>query len=348
MNDTKVDIVPLHMKRAEMMSLLTTFILVKNKRVTYWVGVLDLASSLIIQLSLECTASAILIVADVSAVGQPASVMRGGFSHQERLRFARSFQKSTALRAHALKARSPSHEFESICNVLLNEGALHLCIQKAIHHCVTVCLVQPCTRSLKTHSLNPPESQHGYWSEPLFCLCAGVHDMRLCGLPVGTAVRVYWPGCKQEWTTAHRGRLERWRRGDLFLSLLLGEHHSCLSVVAPSLRMSGSADFTLTVTVVIMPWVSVWTWKKSLKPHRLSAKPGTEHILISHTTRMAFRNLSLTTAKDLIHLSMMGQTYLISQLITITFGSCPSMRLVLAPVAVLLPAHHDVGITADN
>ncbi|KRY19262.1 hypothetical protein T12_16959 [Trichinella patagoniensis] len=31
-----------------------------------------------------------------------------------------------------------------------------------------------------------------------------------------------------------------------------------------------------------------------------------------------------------------------AQLITISFGSCPSMRLVLAP------AHHDVGITADN
>ncbi|KRY42224.1 hypothetical protein T01_4278 [Trichinella spiralis] len=37
-----------------------------------------------------------------------------------------------------------------------------------------------------------------------------------------------------------------------------------------------------------------------------------------------------------------------AQLITISFGSCPSMRLVLAPVDALLPAHHDVGITADN
>ncbi|KRZ02233.1 hypothetical protein T11_14303 [Trichinella zimbabwensis] len=271
--------------------------------------------------------------------------MRGGFSHQERLRFARSFQKSTALRAHALKARSPSHEFESICNVLLNEGALHLCIQKAIHHCVIVCLVHPCTRSLKTHSLNPPESQHA-------TLCTQVHDSRDIGLSLCSAF------VQEEWTTAHRGRLERWRRGDLFLSLLLGEHHGCLSAVAPSRRMNGSADFTLTVTVVIVPWALVWTWEKSLKPPRLSAKPGTEHILMSHSARMAFRNLSLTTAKfeflrilhvfslisiprDLIHLSMMGQTYRISQLITISFGSCPSMRLVLAPVAVLLPAHHD-------
>ncbi|KRX49477.1 hypothetical protein T05_3946 [Trichinella murrelli] len=37
-----------------------------------------------------------------------------------------------------------------------------------------------------------------------------------------------------------------------------------------------------------------------------------------------------------------------AKLIIISFGSCPSMRLVLAPVDALLPAHHDVGITADN
>ncbi|KRY91438.1 hypothetical protein T4D_11559 [Trichinella pseudospiralis] len=55
--------------------------------------------------------------------------------------------------------------------------------------------------------MNPPKSQHatpctqhnGYWSKPLFCLCAGVYDMRRC--------------CS-EWTTAHRERLERWRRED--------------------------------------------------------------------------------------------------------------------------------------